>query len=262
MRQRPADALHAREAYDALAPHYDDFTAHHDHAAYAATLLSLAREHGLEGRRLLDVACGTGESFLALLEQGFAVTACDLSPEMVARAARKAPGRARVEVADMRALPQLGTFDLVWCLDDAVNYLLDEAELVAALDGLRRQAIGGGLVLFDVNSLISYRTFFASLTVLPREDRVLVWDGLASEEHAAGDVAEARLEALERAEDRSWRRTVGVHRQRHYPEPVVRQALEAAQLELLGVYGMQLDGSLQEGFDDLRSSKAVFVARA
>src|SRR5919109_3887558 len=120
---------HALQAYEAMAASYDAFTAHHRYDEWTATLEELAREAGLRGRRLLDVACGTGKSFLPFLERGYDVTACDLSPAMAAIAARKAGGRARVEVHDMRSLPRLGAFDLVCCLDDAANYLHEPAEL-------------------------------------------------------------------------------------------------------------------------------------
>src|SRR3954466_9469538 len=113
-------------AYDALAPFYDRFTADYEHEPVLEQIEALAVERGLDGRRVLDVACGTGKSFLPLMLRGYDVTACDVSPEMVQRARQKlAPrDRGRVVVADMRALPWEGEFDLVTCLDDAVNYLL------------------------------------------------------------------------------------------------------------------------------------------
>src|SRR5215213_6397598 len=94
---------HALVAYEALAAHYDAFTAHHDYEAWTRDLEALAVRHGLTGRTLLDVACGTGKSFLPYLDRGYEVTACDIAPEMVELARLKAPG---VEpfVADMRDL--------------------------------------------------------------------------------------------------------------------------------------------------------------
>jgi len=86
---------HAVRANDVFAGFYDDFTSHHDHADWTGRLERLARDAGLRGRRLLDVACGTGGSFLPMLERGYEVTACDASAAMVARAAEKAAGRAR-----------------------------------------------------------------------------------------------------------------------------------------------------------------------
>jgi SAM-dependent methyltransferase len=250
-----------RDAYEALAPFYDDLTAHHRYEEWTATLEQLARNAGLRGKRLLDVACGTGKSFMPFLERGYAVTACDISPAMAAIAERKAAGRARVEIHDMRVLPRLGEFDLVCCLDDAVNHLLDEADLVAALRAMRANLADAGVLVFDTNTLMAYRGFFASGAVVQSDERVLVWDGRTPADMPAGGTAEAELLALERNGE-WWSRTRSVHRQRHYTEATVRAALAAAGLGWVVTYGMHLDGSVTDGFDEIANSKAVYVARA
>src|SRR5437764_9830283 len=112
----------ARAAYEALAPYYDAYTEDYPHERWLTDLEQLAIRHGLRGRRLLDVACGTGKSTLPLALRGYRTSACDLSPAMVAIAHRRLRGAGvRPLVADMRALPWVGGFDLVTCLDDAVN---------------------------------------------------------------------------------------------------------------------------------------------
>src|SRR5829696_4235844 len=147
----------AARAYAVLAPAYDLLTAEYAYGPWLAAIERLARRHGLSGRRLLDVGCGTGKSFLPLLDRGFDVCACDISPEMVAEAEHKAGGRAAVHVADMRRLPVLGAFDLITCLDDGINHLLDRDEVADALSGLRENLAPGGLLVFDVNTLAAYR---------------------------------------------------------------------------------------------------------
>lgn len=102
--------------YDAVADVYDLLTAGQAHASWLASIERLARDHGLRGRRVLDVACGTGKSFLPLLDLGYDVVACDLSGAMAALARDAARGRAAVHVADMRRLPAFGPVDLVLCL--------------------------------------------------------------------------------------------------------------------------------------------------
>ena len=57
---------HALEAFEALAPYYDRFTAHHDYDAWLEVLVELATVNGLRGRRALDIGCGTGKSVLPL----------------------------------------------------------------------------------------------------------------------------------------------------------------------------------------------------
>jgi SAM-dependent methyltransferase len=252
---------HALQAYDAMAPSYDAFTAHHRYDEWTATLEELAREAGLHGRRLLDVACGTGKSFLPFLERGYEVTACDLSPRMAAIAAAKAAGRARVAVHDVRRLPVLGQFDLVCCLDDALNYLHEPADVRAALAAMAANLAPGGVLVFDTNTLRTYRTFFATITVVQGDGEVLVWDGHAPADLDAGGLARATLEMLRAQDDGTWTRDRCEHVQRHHEAPALHDALVAAGLEPLAPRGMHLDGSVSDGLDELENTKAIHVAR-
>jgi ubiquinone/menaquinone biosynthesis C-methylase UbiE len=62
-------------------------------------ILPIARSHGLSGRRLLDVGCGKGKSFLPMLARGWKVTACDISPSMLEIARAKAGDAVDLSVA-------------------------------------------------------------------------------------------------------------------------------------------------------------------
>lgn len=252
----------AEAAYEALAPAYDEFTAHHDYEAWLGALLPKLEEQGIPpGRRLLDVGCGTGKSFIPMLERGWQVTACDLSPSMVAIAREKVGDRAELSVADMRELPRFGEFDLVWCLDDAVNYLLGGEELTQALSGMRDNLAADGLLMFDLNTLESYRTFFAEEVVLERGDRRMTWKGLTDPEAPPGSIAEASFEA-EPVEGASGEPIPPeVHRERHFPEAEVLAALERAGLECLGVYGHHHDGIPRQPLDEVEHTKAIYIAR-
>jgi SAM-dependent methyltransferase len=241
----------AREAYDAAADVYDDFTAHHDYDGWTALIERLAREHGLAGRRLLDVGCGTGKSFLPFLERGYAVVACDISPRMLRHARARSRGRARVLEADARDLPRLGGFDLVLALDDVVNYLT-AAELPGAFRGQARNLAPGGVLVFDANTELTYRTFFAGVDRQERGGRVLVWRGEVDPgEFRAGGTARATLEAGPRLTSR--------HVQHHHPPAVVRAALEHAGLDCAAVLGMDLDGALSDRLDEAVHTKMLFV---
>lgn len=253
----------AERAYEAMAPVYDAFTAHHDYQAWLADFLAVLKRHGLQGRRLLDVGCGTGKSFMPLLSDGWDVTGCDVSPAMVELARKKAGDSAHLAVADMRELPRFGEFDLVWALDDAINYLLGGEELERALVGMRGNLAPTGLLLFDVNTLLTYRTFFAETEILERDGWRLVWTGLATDDVAPGSLCESTLESvpLEAAADGAKASTMG-HRQRHFPEAEVLAALERAGLECLDVYGHGLDGIMRQPLDESIHTKAIYIARA
>lgn len=261
MTEAPIATDHAEVAYDAFARHYDAFTAHHDYEAWTATIEALAGRHGLSGKCLLDVACGTGKSLEPFVRRGYRAVGCDLSQPMLDVAAVKLGPSVRLERHDLRSLPRLGAFDLVCCLDDALNYLLTVEELGAALSGLAANLAADGILVFDVNTLRSFRTFFASLTVVPSQDCVLVWDGQATPAIGAGDVAFSLLEVLERGSEGAWSRRECVHYQRHYSREVVEATLRTAGLRPLGVYGMSPDGGVRASFSESDDTKALYIAR-
>ncbi len=249
----------AEEAYEAIAPVYDEFTAHHDYKLWMGNLMAPLERYGLSGNRLLDVGCGTGRSFLPLLEQGWEVTACDLSPSMLELARAKAGNRARLSVADMRELPVFGEFDLVWSLDDAVNYVLNAEDLESALKGMRANLATDGLLLFDVNTLETFRTFFAEDEVIERGGRRYVWTGQTAADAPPRSIGEACLEVTEANGGEAIE--THAHRQRHHPEADVLEALEAAGLECLEVFGHDHSAVLEQPVDELRHTKMVFIAR-
>jgi SAM-dependent methyltransferase len=251
----------AAEAYDVLAPVYDDFTSHHDYELWLGNLMPALRRHGLQGNRLLDVACGTGKSFLPMLEWGWEVSACDVSTAMVEIAREKVGERAALSVADMRELPAFGEFDLVWCIDDAVNYLLTAAEMEQSLAGMRRNLGAEGLLLFDLNTLLAYRTFFAEEAVIEREGVRMTWRGRTDPEAPPGTLAEASFEA-EPLDPVRPAIPPELHRERHFPEAEVLAALERAGLECLGVYGQHQDGIPRQPLDEAQHFKAIYVSRA
>jgi SAM-dependent methyltransferase len=255
-------AVHtARDAYDTLAGAYDVLTAHHRHDRWLAQIERLAVEHGVHGRRALDIACGTGKSFAPLLERGWQVMACDVSPAMVERARVRHPdGSGAVVVADMRTLPDLGSFDLVTCLDDAVNYLLEPRDLLAAFQSAARCLREGGLYVFDVNTLATYRGSFASDQILERDSTVFCWHGAASDRDASpGAMVAAAIDIFARDGER-WRRSTSWHVQRHHPPETVRAALRDAGLRCVRMLGQRPGAVLNDVPDDSADTKHVYLA--
>lgn len=249
----------ALRAYEAMAPSYDAFTAGYDHELWLERVEALARDHGLHGDRVLDVGCGTGKSAEPLLRRGYAVTACDLSPAMAAIATRRLGPGADVRVADMRDLPEsLGRFDLITCLDDAVNYLATVDDLRAAFASARRVLADDGLYVFDVNTLRAYRE--NRDFVLETDDTVFCWR--ASEApNGPNEAYTAQLDTFVEGPDGRWTRRTSRHEQRHFSDEIVRSALTDEGLRLVDLLGQAPGVRLTRPPDEQRDAKRLYIAR-
>jgi SAM-dependent methyltransferase len=95
----------------------------------------------------LDVACGTAEH-LRHLAPRFQVEGIDLNPTFIELARRKLPA-GRFEVADMRDFERGRTFDALTCLFSSIGYLLEDREVVSALECFRRHLAPGGVLVIE-----------------------------------------------------------------------------------------------------------------
>lgn len=252
----------AERAFDAMAPLYDDFTAHYEYEFWTGQLLAVLDKEGLQGRRLLDVGCGTGKSFLPMLSRGWQVVGCDVSTAMLDLARQKIGDGVLLEIADMRELPCFGEFDLVWALDDAINYLLSIEELEAALRGMRSNLAPSSLLLFDVNELLVYG-FYAEGVEVERDGRCFIFQGNGMGEVEPGSICEfSCFEKRPGSEGQTDRLHVSIHRQRHFTEAEILTAIDRAGLTCLSVYGHGTDGIPRQPLDGSAHTKAIYIARA
>jgi SAM-dependent methyltransferase len=135
-----------------FAKFYDLFYAAKPYAQEAAFVAECLETHG-GGRRILELACGTGGHAFALEKLGYDVSATDYSVDMLALAEEKKSrlgSKVRFFTADMRALDIRGEpFDAVISLFDSIGYVLTNDALLDTLRGVNRQLRPGGLFLFE-----------------------------------------------------------------------------------------------------------------
>lgn len=135
-------------SYQSFARFYDAVQG--DGADRAAVVRELMERHCPGARTVLELACGTG-SILAQLRSGYEVTGLDRSREMLALAAVKLPGVRLVE-SDMTRFSLGERFDVVLCVYDSINHLLEFAEWEALFDRAREHLNEGGVFVFDINT--------------------------------------------------------------------------------------------------------------
>lgn len=243
-------------AYEAFAPVYNEFNHLNDYEMWLGeVLLPELEKHGLRQGRVLDVACGTGRAFGPLLRRGWQVTGCDLSPGMLARAKGEAGDQVELSVADMRELPVFGEFELVIALNDPINYLFTGADLERALACMRANLADDGLLLFDSNSISTYRSVYST------EVRNVEYEGRHWTWRAVGKIDDSSVVFENLIEGDDIDQPIN-HREHFWSESEVRAAMKSAGLDCLATLGMwEQDGQvvLTDPPDEDEHYKIVFI---
>ncbi len=120
-----------------------------DYPPEAERIATLIRELHPAARRLLDVACGTGEhARLLTASHGFEVDGIDLDAAMVRLAAAKVPG-GDFRVADMTDFDLGRSYDAVLCLFSSIGYVRTLPNVERTLASFRRHLAPGGVIVVE-----------------------------------------------------------------------------------------------------------------
>jgi SAM-dependent methyltransferase len=135
--------------FSKTARYYDKvYGAFKDYEAEADRLHVIIEENLRSGgRRLLDVACGTG-GHIAYLKQHFQVKGLDISPEFLEIARRKHPD-VIFQQGDMVAFDLADRFDVVTCLFSSIGYVKTLQNLRQAVSCMTHHLFPGGILIIE-----------------------------------------------------------------------------------------------------------------
>jgi len=103
-------------------------------------------------RRVLDIACGTGQHLVRLAKRGYEMTGLDLVAENLAYVkdrALKSGLRVSLVRADMTAFQLEPLFDAAICMQDSQGHLLTNEQILSHFRAVARAVRPGGLYIFD-----------------------------------------------------------------------------------------------------------------
>ncbi|GMW03128.1 MAG: hypothetical protein AMXMBFR84_42640 [Candidatus Hydrogenedentota bacterium] len=113
-------------------------------------------ERGIAGGRWLDLCCGTGSLLRLASERGFQTVGVDRSRHQLAHARELTP-ESKLVCADILTARLSGQFDVVTCLFDSLNYILDEAFIAGLFRKIAVHLTSHGLFVFDVKTPEGFR---------------------------------------------------------------------------------------------------------
>lgn len=248
-------------AYDRFAEIYDQVMTGVDYEGWAEYIEELLRFHRFAPRKIVDLACGTGNTTFPLARRGYQMAGVDAAPAMLARAREKA-ARAGLDIPfyqqDLRELDLPEKYDLAICLYDSLNYILEGGELTRVFRRVREAVRPGGLFIFDMNShyrlshLEGLSHLEAGTSLFKEEDFVLFW----SNEYLTGPgIWQITLTGFLRRGD-CWERFDEVHQERAYLTDEIIQRLQEAGWRLEGAYTAYTLFPVQE-----TTARIYFVAK-
>lgn len=130
------------------ARYYDRIYSFKDYKDEVEKILSIIeRELHTDGRRLLDVACGTG-LHLEHLRAHFDAEGLDISPELLEIAGGRNPGMT-LHQADMRTFQLDAQYDVITCLFSSIGYMTTVDEVHRAVARMADHLVPGGLLIVE-----------------------------------------------------------------------------------------------------------------
>ena len=134
--------------YAKMARYYDRIYSFKDYAAETEKLIEWIEAHKQSrGKRLLDVACGTGHH-LEFLAKSFDAEGLDLSPELLALARNRNPG-IPFHCDDMRTFDLPDRFDAITCLFSSIGYMTTIADLELGIATMAHHLAPGGVLMVE-----------------------------------------------------------------------------------------------------------------
>lgn len=206
-----------------------------------------------DGRRLLDMGCGTGNLTVRLAERGFDVIGLDASSEMLTIAAEKSfdvqwicQNMAKVELGE--------EVDAVISTLDSINHLESAEEIAACFAGAAANLKRGGAFVFDVNTIFKHREILADNTfVYDVDGAYCVWQNEFSPEDNGVSID---LDIFFEEEDGSYTRGGESFREIALSVDEMTRLLEENGFEVVQIYDYLTFNKFSEN-----SEKLLFVTK-
>lgn len=184
--------------------------------------------------RVLDLACGTGNTLLPWAKRGCRTAGLDISREMLAAAQAKLEAAgllAEFIHGDMSAVALPQEYDLVTCLD-SINYLPGGGALAGTVKAAYDALVPGGFFAFDLKSAYQLLNTPEDTVVIDEEDLTLCRENRYLPDEG---ILQVTLTAFVR-EGELYRKLRETHGERAFAAEGVGELLRLTGFEVVGIY--------------------------
>lgn len=174
-------------AYGEFAKIYDELINEDiDYNKIANRLKEIMIEHSVKNEDYLDLACGTGNVSVKMANDFKNSFAVDLSEDMLVEAFDKFQRekiKSRIICQDMTELSLNREFDLISCVLDSTNYILEEEDIIEYFKSVHNHLKNEGIFVFDINSYYKLSTVLGNNIYTYNSDDVFYsWENVFEDE--------------------------------------------------------------------------------
>ena len=223
------------ETYGKMAKVYDELIYEDiNYESISEFILSLCEEIGVDRNNYLDLACGTGNIAVHIGKQFKENFLVDLSEEMLMEADKKlrnAKVKGKILCQDMCELDLNRTFDLITCVLDSTNYLLEDEDIEDYFNSVYNHLKEQGVFVFDINSYYKLSEILGNNIFTYNSEAVFyVWENVFED-----NIVDMDLTFFVRNGE-LYERFNEVHQERAYSEVEIEKVLKKVGFNIRGKY--------------------------
>ncbi|WP_055667594.1 class I SAM-dependent DNA methyltransferase [Desnuesiella massiliensis] len=222
------------EIYDRLI--YEDI----NYEKYEKKILDICKKYNVEMQNYLDLACGTGNMSIRIAPYFKNIWIVDNSEDMLMQADnkfRKSKLKCKLVHQDMASLNLNQKFNLITCILDSTNYIVDIEALKEYFLNVKKHLSDDGIFIFDINSYYKLSEVMSNNTYTYDDSEVFYcWENFFED-----DILEMSLTFFVKNDD-LYERFDEQHIERAYTEEFIDSILSECGLTIV------------EKFDDYNSN--------
>lgn len=162
---------------------YDKFMEICDYNEWVNLLEKYITKYNPEGKKILDLGCGTGET-LVRLSNKYQCSGLDISEGMLKKAKIKLKGKnIPLFLGDMREFDTYEKYDVIYSFFDTINHLTSLEDLLDLFNSVKSSLNENGIYIFDVVDREFMEKMFANdIYADSRKDFAVIWEHFYDEE--------------------------------------------------------------------------------
>lgn len=172
------------DAYNRFASIYDQLMMDFNYEDWFNYIEEILNKFDKSPKKVLEMACGTGNLSYYLAKERYNLTCFDLSSDMLSRAYEKLRRFKNVNLMKQNMIDFNinQSFDCVISICDSINYITEKKDLLKTFKNVWNHLENDGIFIFDINSYYKLKHIIGNNTfVEDQEDVFYTWQNYYDE---------------------------------------------------------------------------------